>query len=277
MSYGETNAIPKSKFRTGWSNRPHLGPEGDAIRLNDRAQQVVIFRLRNEHCWLFVHLSRLGCLAVMSALAALIPKYLSICCSPALWHWCRNTWASTVVLLKALVSKHLSICCSPALRHWRRNTWASTVVLPCGIGAQFLSICCSPAQPSVPWEARPSPGRWGLIKSCEDWWQPFGGRRILRRRPTWQSECMARECRRRGRRICWNSCGCVVWWGTSKELGRKQRHYITLFTFPKEAIDYVFAGNTWFRWFLMYGIVKTTTTTTTTTISLTQNQNLHLI
>ena len=51
---------PNNKVSTDRKNRQHLGPEVDSIRLLNRAQRVVIFRLRTGHYRLLTHLSTLG-------------------------------------------------------------------------------------------------------------------------------------------------------------------------------------------------------------------------
>ena len=59
VSFQEAKAILKSQYKKKWQMNHQTDTEDDAICLLDRAQQVVIFRLRTGHCRLLHHLYRL--------------------------------------------------------------------------------------------------------------------------------------------------------------------------------------------------------------------------
>ena len=59
VSYKEARTMLKSQFKTEWRQKHRVGAEEDAIWQLERAQQVIIFRLRTGHCQLLSHLYRL--------------------------------------------------------------------------------------------------------------------------------------------------------------------------------------------------------------------------
>jgi len=59
LSYVETKTIIRSHFQKRWQDKFNMNSNADNIKLLERQQQVIIFRLRTGHCRLMSHLYRL--------------------------------------------------------------------------------------------------------------------------------------------------------------------------------------------------------------------------